>query len=112
MAPTYTFHELREKNVHELREIAKSLEAHDAVRGYTQLNKEHLLQALAKALNLPTHEHHAEGGFDKNRIKTQMRALRQQRDAALASGDSEQLHAIRRQLHRLNHEVRRHTIEE
>lgn len=112
MTTTYTFHQLREKNVHELREIAKSLEPHDAVQGYTQLNKEHLLQALAKALNLPTHEHHAVGGFDKNGLKAQMRVLRQKRDAALESGNSQELHAVRRQIHRLNHEIRRHTVEE
>lgn len=112
MTTTYTFHDLKGMNVHELREMAKGLEPHAAVQGYTQLNKEHLLQALAKALNLTTHEHHAVTGFDKGNIKAQMRALRQKRDAALAAGDSEQLHSIRRQLHHLNHAVRCHTVEE
>lgn len=112
MTTTYTFHDLKAKNVHELREIAKGLEPHPAVQGYTQLNKDHLLQVLAKALNLTTHEHHAATGFDKGHIKAQMRTLRQKRDAAVAAGNSEQLHSIRRQLHRLNHEVRRHTVEE
>lgn len=112
MTTAYTFHDLKAKNVHELREIAKSLEPHATVQGYTQLNKDHLLQALAKALNLTTHEHHAVTGFDKGHIKAQMRVLRQKRDEAVAGGDSEQLHSIRRQLHRLNHQVRCHTVEE
>lgn len=111
MTSTYTFHELKEKNVHELREIAKGIQ-HEAVKGYTQLNKDHLLVALAKALNLPTHEHHAAGGFDKSGIKAQMRVLRQKRDAALQAGDHVQLHAVRRQLHHLNRQVRSHTVEE
>jgi hypothetical protein len=111
MTATYTFHELKEKNVHELREIAKGLE-HEAVQGYTQLNKEHLLVALAKALNLQTHEHHAAGGFDKGQIKARMRTLRQQRDAALEAHDGAKLHAVRRELHTLNRQIRRNTIEE
>jgi hypothetical protein len=110
MTATYTFHDLKEKNVHELREIAKQL-THEALQGYTQLNKEHLLQALAKALNLSTHEHHAVSGFDKSRVKAQMRALKKKRDEALAAADHEALHAVRRQIHHLNHVVRQHTIE-
>jgi len=108
---SYTFHELKEKNVHELREIAKDVQ-HDAVQGYTQLNKEHLLVALAKALNISTHEHHAVGGFDKSDIKARMRELKKKRDTALEAGDSASLHGIRRQIHKLNHQIRNHTVEE
>lgn len=109
MSATYTYHELKEKNVNELREIAKGLED-EAVKGYTQLNKEHLLVALAKALGLTTHEHHAVAGFDKSAAKARMRALRTQRDAAIEAGDHDKLHAIRRQLHSLNHRVRRNVV--
>ncbi len=111
MTTTYTFHELREKNVHELREIAKDIQ-HEAVQGYTQLNKEHLLLALAKALNLSTHEHHAAGSFDKMAIKAQMRTLRQQRDAAIEGHEGARLRSIRRQLHHLNRQIRRNTVED
>jgi hypothetical protein len=111
MTATYTFHELKEKNVHELREIAKGIE-HEAVQGYTQLNKDHLLVALAKALNISTHEHHAVGNFDKAGIKAQMRELKKKRDAAVEAGDSTLVHSLRRQIHQLNHQVRSHTIEE
>ena len=111
MTGTYTFHELKEKNVHQLREIAKGI-SHEAVQGYTQLNKEHLLAAIAKALNIPAHEHHAVGGFDKAAIKAQMRELKKQRDAAAAAGDAPLVHALRRRIHKLNHQVRSHTVEE
>jgi hypothetical protein len=103
----FTYHELKEKNVGELREIAKGIE-HEAVQGYTQLNKEHLLVALAKALNLSTHEHHAVGDFDKAAIKARMRDLRKQRAAAIESADRAKLSALRRRIHALNHEIRRH----
>ena len=111
MTATYTFHALREKNVHELREIAKGLPP-EAVQGYTQLNKDHLLAAIAKALNLPAHEHHAVGGYDKGGIKAQMRELQRQRDAALEAGQSALVHTLRRRIHALNHQVRSHTIDE
>lgn len=111
MTTTITFHELKEKNVHELREIAKGIQ-HEAVQGYTQLNKEHLLAAIAKALNIATHEHHAIGGFDKSGMKAQMRELKKQRDAAIESGDAALLHSLRRRIHKLNHQVRSHTVDE
>lgn len=111
MATTLTFHELKQKNVHELREIAKGIQ-HEAVQGYTQLNKDHLLVALATALGIPAHEHHALGGFDKSAVKAQMRDLRKKRDEALEAGDSSRLRAVRRQLHGLNRQIRQHTIDE
>ena len=52
----YTYHELKEKTVQDLREIAKTVEKHDAVQGYSQMNKEHLLPALCRALGIDTHE--------------------------------------------------------
>ena len=107
----FTYHELKEKNVGELRDIAKGIE-HEAVRGYTQLNKEHLLTALAKALNLSTHEHHALGGYDKSAIKAKMRELKKQRDSAMEAGDHMKMSAVRRQIHALNHDIRRHTTKD
>lgn len=104
----YTYHELKEKNVGELREIAKGIQ-HEAVQGYTQLNKDHLLVALCKALNISTHEHHALAGFDKPAIKAKMRALKKEREAAIEAGDVAKLHAVRRQIHNLNHDIRSHT---
>jgi len=43
----YTHNELKHKTVDELRDIAKDIE-HDAVQGYTQLNKEHLVVAICQ----------------------------------------------------------------
>ncbi|MCP4155683.1 MAG: hypothetical protein GY757_48610, partial [bacterium] len=79
----HTYHDLKTKNVSQLREIAKGIE-HDAVQGYTQLNKEHLLVALCKALNLDMHEHHKVVGIDKAGIKKKIKALKKKRDKAMA----------------------------
>ena len=106
MAQTYD--ELKQKTIADLREIAKTVEQHEAVQGYSQMNKEHLLPALCKALGIESHHHHAAVGIDKNTIKAKMRELKAQREAALSSHDGDMLKSVRRQLHHLNHQIRFH----
>ena len=103
----YTYEELKGKTVAELRDIATET-GHDAVKGAMQMNKEHLLPALCQALGIDTHEHHQVVGIDKTAIKTKMRELKKQRDAALEAGDQQQLKAVRRHIHHLNHQIRSH----
>lgn len=103
---TYTYEELKKKTVAELREIAKGIQ-HEAVQGYTQLNKDHLLPAICKALGIH-HEHHVVGALDKNAVKAKMRQLKAERKAALDGHDHDTLKALRRHLHRLNHQIRAH----
>ena len=104
----HTYEELKKKTVAELREIAKDL-THEAITGYSQLNKEHLLPALCTALGIDAHEHHhVVGAFDKSAVKVKMRALKAERQAALEARDHGKLRAVRRHLHRLNHRVRAH----
>ena len=104
----YTYHDLKGKTIEELREIAKGVENQDAVQGYSQLNKQHLLPALAKVLGIETHEHHDVVGIDKPAIKSKMRELKKQRDAALEAHDAAKLKSIRRHLHSLNRQIRAH----
>ena len=104
----YTYHELKEKTIQDLREIAKGVENQEAVKGYSQLNKEHLLPALCKALGIEAHEQHGVVGIDKPGIKAKMRALKTKRAAALESHDHAQLKSLRRQMHRLNRQIRAH----
>jgi hypothetical protein len=103
----YTLPELKEKTIQELREIAKDVENQEAVQGFSQMNKDHLLPALAKALGI--HEHHDVTGINKLKIKAKMRQLRDQREAALTAHDPAKLKSLRRQLHRLNRQIRAHT---
>ena len=107
-AVAYTYHDLKGKTVQELREIAQTVEKHDAVQGFSQMNKDHLLPALCKALGIDTHEHHAVVGIDKPAIKAKMRELKAKRDSALESGDHDSLKSVRRQIHRLNRQIRAH----
>jgi hypothetical protein len=102
----HTYDELKGMTVAQLREIAAGIQ-HEAVQGYTQLNKEHLLVALAKALNLDTHTRHKLGHIDKAGVKAQMHQLRKSRDAALQAHDHKQLKSVRRELHSLRRKLRR-----
>jgi DNA-binding IclR family transcriptional regulator len=104
-AMAHTYEELKHKTIAELREMAKALH-HDAVQGYTQMNKEHLLPALCKALGIEAHEHHAAALAHKQSIKAKMRGIREARAQALAKGDHDRAHALRREYHHLNHRLR------
>ncbi|SRR2546429_4500812 len=103
-----TFEQLRHKTVAELREMAKGIE-HEAVQGYTQLNKEHLLIAISKALGIQ-HEHHNVIGVDKAAIKSRIKELKKKRDDAIAAHDHAQLKTVRRTMHRLKRQIHKATV--
>jgi hypothetical protein len=110
MAETFTYDDLQKKTVAELRDIAKGIQ-HEAVQGHTQMNKEHLIPAICQALGIEAHaHHHIADGFDKNAIKARMRQLKGERGAAIEAQDTAKLHALRRELHTLNHRIRAHTV--
>ena len=104
----YTFEQLKHKTVAELRDIAKGNE-HEALQGYTQLNKEHLLVALSKALGIQ-HEHHDVVGVDKAAIKARIREVKKKRDDALSAHDRAQLKIARRTIHRLKRRISKATV--
>jgi DNA polymerase III epsilon subunit-like protein len=104
----HTYEELKRKTIAELRDIAKGVENQEAVQGFSQLNKEHLLPALCKALGIDTHGHHHVEGIDKAAIKAKMYELKKKRDSALEAHDGDTLKSLRRQIHRLNRQIRAH----
>jgi DNA-binding IclR family transcriptional regulator len=104
----HTYEELKHKTIADLREIAKGVENQEVVQGFSQMNKEHLLPALCKALGIDTFGHHHVEGIDKAAIKTKMHELKKKRDAALAAHDGDTLKSVRRQIHRLNRQIRAH----
>jgi len=107
----HTYEELHKKTIDELREMAKGLD-HEAVKGFTQMNKEHLLPALCKALGveMKKHPHHVPVGIDKPPIKARMRELKAAKQKAVEAGDAKQRKQIRRQYHRLNRKIRGATV--
>ena len=104
----YTYEKLKHMTVTDLREIAKGIE-HEAVQGYTQLNKEHLIVAISRALGIK-HEHHDVVGVDKASIKARIRGLKQKRAEALSAHDHAQLKVVRRTIHRLKRRIHKATV--
>ena len=103
-----TYEQLRHKTLAELRDMAKDIQ-HDAVQGYTQMNKEHLVGALATALGIQ-HEHHSVVGIDKSSIKARIRELKTQRAAAIEAHDRAQLKTVRRTIHNLKRRIHKATV--
>jgi len=106
----YTYDELKTKTLADLRDIAKTVEHHDAVQGYSQMNKDHLLPALCKALGIDAHIHHHTVGIDKPALKAKIKTLKAQRAKALEAHDHALLKNVRRQIHRINRDIRRHSV--
>jgi hypothetical protein len=105
----HTYEELKKKNVSELREIAKGIE-HEAVQGYTQLNKEHLLKAICTALKIDMHVHHEVKGVNKTKIKSEIRELKKKRDEAIKAKDSETQKKARRKIRYLKKVLRKAAV--
>ena len=103
----YTFDQLKDMTVAQLREIATGVE-NEALQGFTTMHKEQLLPQLCKALNVPMHAHH-DAGAAKVVVKTRIHLLKKQRDAALEAHDRKPLPDIRRELRHLRHKLRKMT---
>jgi len=102
----YTFEDLKKKTVAEMREIAAGIE-HEALKGHTQLNKEHLLAALCKALNIDMFVHHQVVGINKTALKAEIKQLKQKRAEAIKSKNYEQLLQVRGRIRNLKKTLRR-----
>ncbi len=105
----HTFEELKKKTVAQLREIASEID-HEAVKGYTQLNKEHLLKAICTALKIDTFQHHHVEGINKTAIKAKIKELKKKRDEYLESHDHKQLRLVRHKIHRFKRALHKATV--
>jgi hypothetical protein len=102
----HTYIELKGKTVAELREIAAGIQ-HEAVQGYTQLNKDKLLLALAKALNLDMHAHRKAQGGDKVTLKAAIRKAKTARDAAVQAKNHPGLRTAQNEIRSLKRKIRK-----
>jgi DNA polymerase III psi subunit len=102
----YTFPELKHKTLAELREIATGI-THDAVQGHTQMNKDHLLEAICKALSIDMHAHHEVKGIDKAEVKAKIHGWQKKRDEALTAKDRKQLKVALDHIHHYKHQLRK-----
>ena len=97
---TYTYEQLKDMTVAQLREIAGGIQ-HDAVHGFSTMHKEKLLPAICQALGIEAHAHHHAVGINKVQLKARIKKLKADRDAALAKKDSEGQRAARKEIHKL-----------
>ncbi|MFO7891920.1 MAG: Rho termination factor N-terminal domain-containing protein [bacterium] len=105
----YTYRELKEKTLADLKKIAKEID-HEAVKGYSQLNKDHLLEAICKALNIQMHEHHEVKGLDKAAVKKEIKELKKKRDKVLEAHDHKKLKEVRQKIKKLKKTLRKATV--
>jgi 16S rRNA C967 or C1407 C5-methylase (RsmB/RsmF family) len=105
----YTYEDLKNHTVTQLREIAKGLESEE-VRGYSTMHKEDLVQAICRALGLDARVHHEVVGVDKKSIKKRIRELKKKRDEVLASGEGKLLKPILRKIHHLKRRIHKATV--
>jgi hypothetical protein len=105
----YTYEQLHEMTVAQLRDIAQGVQ-HDAVKGFSTMHKEKLIPALCKALGIEAHAHHIVVGVNKAQIKAEIRALKAKRDEALKSKDPETFRVAMKQIHRMKNKLRKATV--
>ena len=105
----YTFEQLSDMTVAELRKIAEGVE-HEEVKGFSTMHKEKLLPALCHALGIEAHKHHQVVGVNKAAIKVQIRALKKKRGEALAGKNLKLYREILHDIHQLKNKLRNATV--
>lgn len=101
----YTYDELHKKTIAELREIAKGIED-ESLKDFSQMNKEHLLPLLCKALKVEMHPHAVAAGMRRG-LKAKVRQLKKRQRDALKAKEHAKLPALRRGIHNLKRELRK-----
>jgi hypothetical protein len=102
---SYTYEQLHEMTVAQLREIAKGVE-HEAVKGFSTMHKEKLIPALCNALGIEAHVHHRVVGLNKAQVKAEIRACKIRRDEALQKKDHGAYKNALKEIHRLKNRLR------
>ncbi len=102
------YREIQKMTAVKLREVIT--EKFPDVKGVSALKKEQLVELLADKLGIDRHAH-AAITIDKTAVKQKIRALKKQRDEALAAGDQPKLREIRHAIHKQKH-ILRHAVRE
>jgi hypothetical protein len=102
----YTHKELKGKTAAQLKEIAAGIQ-HEAVKGYTQMNKDHLIKAICAGLGIHMHEHVEVKGLDRAGLKAKIHALKKERDKVLATEGHPNLHSIRHSIKEYKKKLRK-----
>jgi cysteinyl-tRNA synthetase len=106
---SYTYEQLSQMTVADLRKIADGID-HEATKGHSTMHKDKLLPALCTALGIDAHVHYKVVGINKTKIKSEIKALKVKRSAAIEAKDYKQLKEIRDNIHKLKHTLRKHML--
>jgi len=104
----YTYEELSKMTVVQLRDVAHGIEREE-LKGIATMHKEKLLPLLCKVMNIEVFHRHVVG-INKSEIKQKIRQLKVQREEAIQKKDKKELQAVRKQIHDLKRELRKHMI--
>ncbi len=96
------YHELQKSTVVKLREMAQEYED---ITGAVGKTKEELVDILADKLGIEK-PHLEIVGINKAKVKSQIKALKVERDKALEAKDQAELKRVRRKIHKLRHKLR------
>lgn len=102
----YTYEQLSAMTVVQLREVGHALN-NPELRGIATMHKDKLLPLLCSVMGIEVHHHHVRAGVDKAGIKQRIRALKKERDAALAAKDGARLKEVRAKIHDLKRTLRK-----
>ena len=103
---SYTLKDLKGKTAAQLKEIAGGIE-HEAVKGFTQMNKDHLIKSICAALGIHMHEHVEVKGLDRSGLKAKIHSLKKERDLAIAAKNHEQLKKLRHHIKEYKKKLRK-----
>jgi Rho termination factor, N-terminal domain len=98
------WHDLHKMKVTDLREMAKEKLGLDNT---SALHKDELVARLAESMGISRPHKVVDDVAGKTAIKQRIRALKQQRDEAIAAHDRERLHETRRRIHAEKHKLHR-----
>jgi hypothetical protein len=101
------YHELEKTTVSKLREMAK--EQDPELKGISGMKKQELVDLVASKMGIAV-PHKIVAGVDKATLKSQIRACKAERDAAIQSRDRAKLKETRRRLHGLRRSLRKATV--
>jgi hypothetical protein len=76
------------------------------ISGVSAMKKEHLIDLLCKKMGIEQHVHVA-AAIDKTAIKTEIRSLKKEREAATVAHDHAKLSEIHHRIHKQRHLLRR-----
>jgi hypothetical protein len=109
----YTYEELHDKTVAQLREICEEMGDVAELHGHSTMHKEQLLPLICQVLGIEAHVHHEVVGIDKKAFKARIRELKNRRDELLAAGserDHLEYKRVLREINDLKGKIRRATI--